>query len=113
MPRGARNRGGAYEFVKWALSPTAQKLIIEENASKNPLSFGVAGGFSSLKEVNEEELPARWPLLKGRIPGEQELSFPGPLPENWQKLKSETVLPWVYARLSHATGLAPLSEVIK
>jgi len=113
VPRGARNRGGAYEFVKWALSPAAQKHIIEENASKNPLSFGVAGGFSSLKAVNEEELPARWPLLKGRIPGEGELSFPGPLPENWQKLKSETVLPWVYARLSHATGLAPLSEVIK
>ncbi|MBN2352544.1 MAG: extracellular solute-binding protein [Spirochaetales bacterium] len=113
VPRGAKNRGGAYEFIKWALSAATQRSVLEENAKKNPLSFGIAGGFSSLVDVNEKEFPIRWPLLKGRIPVEKELIFNGPLPENWQKLKNEVVLPWVFGRLSHAADQAPLNELIK
>ncbi len=113
VPRGADNRGGAYEFLKWVLTSGAQKGIIEENERKNPLSFGVAGGFSSLMDINEQVIPLHLPLLKGRIPSEKELVFPGPLPETWEKLKNETVLPWLFGRLSRTAGLASLKDTIK
>jgi hypothetical protein len=113
VPRGAGNQGGAYEFLKWVFRPATQKGILEENETKNPLSFGVAGGFSSLISINETEIPARVPLLKGRMPSANELKFPGVLPEAWEKLKNEAILPWLYDRIAHTPGAAPLKERIK
>jgi hypothetical protein len=57
VPRGSSNRAGANEFLKWIFFPATQSRILEEISVKNPHSFGIDGGFSSLVAINEEQLP--------------------------------------------------------
>jgi hypothetical protein len=113
VPQGSTNRTGAYAFLKWVFRADTQENIMEENAKKNPGSFGIAGGFSSIVTVNERSIALYAPFLKGRIPTAGEFIFPGPLPETWQKLKNESILPWMYDRIAQTSGLVPLGDRIK
>jgi hypothetical protein len=57
--------------------------------------FGIAGGFSGLKSVNERDFPQYYPRLIGRIPPEELLYAPGPLPAAWSEIKTQVLLPWL------------------
>lgn len=93
--RGAPGRVGAEAFLRWLLSPEAQRAILERSrrARALDLAFGVAGGFSSIRSVNEELLPAYFPALVGHAPPAL-LAAPATLPEDWPELVAAVIAPW-------------------
>jgi hypothetical protein len=101
IPRGTRNRRGARLFLTWMFQPQTQGRLLEINQEKRLDTFGIAGGFSSLRNVNEREFPRVYRELLGRIPPEQMLVFPKALPVNWGEQKKQIVIPWL---ISYVTG---------
>ncbi len=95
IPKGAHNRLGARRFLLWFFHPETQKELLRIDRRKRLRTFGVAGGFSALKEINQREFPQAYPLLIGRVAGEEFLRFPRPLPPGWGTLKREVVIPWL------------------
>jgi hypothetical protein len=93
--RSSRNKGGARAFLQWFCTLSVQRSLLEVNQSRRIGVFGISNGFSSLKAINEKDLPQKHPLLLGHIPSENMIGFPDPLPDNWQKVRDEVVLPWM------------------
>ena len=54
-------------------------------------NFGIAGGFSSLKSINETVFPSFYPALLGNMPPEENLKSLEQLPAKWQSLKDRVV----------------------
>ena len=103
IPKGARNRRGARLFLTWMFQPQTQARLLEINQEKRLDTFGIAGGFSSLRNVNEREFPRVYRRLLGRIPPEQMLAFSKALPVDWGEQKKQIVVPWL---VSYVTGRA-------
>jgi ABC-type glycerol-3-phosphate transport system substrate-binding protein len=103
IPKGSRNRRGARLFLTWVFQPETQARLLEINQEKRLDTFGIAGGFSSLRIVNEREFPGVYKQLLGRIPPEQMLVFSKALPVNWGEQKERIVIPWL---VSYVTGKA-------
>ena len=95
IPKSARNKWGARLFVDWLFQESTQRRLLQVNQSKRLSTFGLAGGFSSLRRVSEREFPQVYPLLIGRIPPPALLEFPAPLPLDWQSLRQRAVLAWL------------------
>ena len=75
--------------------------------------FGLAGGFSSLQTVNEVELPKHFPELVGHIPPSEYLSYPQALPDIWNDLKKDGILPWIQSQLTSEPQNRSLKESIE
>jgi hypothetical protein len=101
IPRGTRNRRGARLFLTWMFQPQTQGRLLEINQEKRLDTFGIAGGFSSLRIVNEREFPRVYRPLLGRIPPEEMILFPKALPVHWGEQKERIVVPWL---VSYITG---------
>ena len=95
--RGAKNRTAAEAFVSWFFKEETQQKIMEYIRKVGMLdnSFGVAGGFSSLKSVNERVFPLYYPDLLGKIPDEDMLKLPEILPNDWEEAREEILLPFL------------------
>lgn len=89
------NRKAAIAFMSWFFQESTQEKILESLQFKRIRSFGVAGGFSSIRRVNELILPKYYPGIAGRVPAPGQLSFPPALPANWYRIKSEVVIPFI------------------
>ncbi len=100
IPKGAARTKSAKAFLSWFFNPETQAVLLERSQYKRMRLFGLAGGFSSLSMVNEIDLPRFFPELVGHIPPAGFLEYPGALPDNWNSLKSETILPWIKGKLS-------------
>ena len=87
------NMKNAEHFITWFLSEENQKIILEEMKKQNFVSynFGIAGGFSSLKAINETTFSSFYPKLLGNMPPEENLHEISPLPSKWQSLKERVV----------------------
>ena len=87
------NMKNAEHFITWFLNEENQKLIIEEMDNLNFVSynFGIAGGFSSLKTINETVFPRFYPNLVGNVPAEESLLSLQILPTKWQSLKERVI----------------------
>ena len=96
IPNGAKNKNGALEFIYWFFDPDTQKKLLKSTQIKRMETFGFANGFSSLPEVNKNELPIIYPSLVGYIPPESSLIFPKALPLYWNELKTKVIKPWLY-----------------
>ncbi len=84
-------------FILWLLNADNQKQILEWTRKLNYVSdsFGICGGFSSLKTVNEQVFPIFYPMLLGNLPQESELVIPNTLPDRWGSIKEQVVLPYL------------------
>jgi ABC-type glycerol-3-phosphate transport system substrate-binding protein len=93
---GSSGRATAESFLRWFLTPEAQRAILERSRDDRALSFsfGVAGGFSSIRSANESIFPAFYPALVGRAPPAGKLSAPARLPEDWPALQAAVIAPW-------------------
>jgi ABC-type glycerol-3-phosphate transport system substrate-binding protein len=109
LSRKGTGRPAAEAFAAWFFDPGEQKRILEDAKDMRTLEtgFGIAGGFSSLREVNEKAFPAYYPGLVGHMPPDGPFMVSKPLPENWPILKREIVLPFLAAACSEPPG-APL-----
>ena len=95
VPRSARDKAGAKAFLQWFCNLQVQESLLTVNQSRRIGVFGITNGFSSLKAINEKDLPAKDPLLLGHIPMENLLAFPETLPDSWVKVRDNVVLPWI------------------
>ncbi|HEY9595701.1 MAG TPA: hypothetical protein VHE79_14575, partial [Spirochaetia bacterium] len=95
IPRSARSKSGARAFLQWLCTPSVQQTLLGVNQSRRIGVFGVTNGFSSLKTVNEKDLPQKYPLLLGHIPTESLLVFPENLPDNWVRIRDSVIHPWI------------------
>ncbi|MDR1933112.1 MAG: hypothetical protein LBQ57_09875 [Spirochaetales bacterium] len=100
IPDRSKNPGGAEAFLRWLFSPDTQKALLELSHRKMPQIFGIASGFSPLRQINEETLPRLYPHLAGHIPPEDILVFSHPLPYTWNSIKAQVLIPWMLRKIS-------------
>jgi ABC-type glycerol-3-phosphate transport system substrate-binding protein len=104
--RGAKGTRAAEAFIAWFFKEDTQRRILDQAKANRTmeLSFGIAGGFSSLKQVNEKILPSFYPSLVGHLPPSESLDTPPILPRNWPQLKRGVVLPLLEEYCAQAPG---------
>jgi hypothetical protein len=89
---------GAEAFTKWFFQTETQRLLLENNKKLqlNTILFGIAGGFSAMRNVTEEVFPRFYPSLLGHMPPDAFLSPPNILPQNWLAIKERVILPYMH-----------------
>jgi len=103
--RKGEGRQAAEAFIKWFYSEASQRTILEDAKRYRSIesSFGIAGGFSAIRSVNERLFPLYYPSLLGKLPPAGYLSPPNVLPAQWPAMKEAIVLPF----LLEQTGPTP------
>jgi ABC-type glycerol-3-phosphate transport system substrate-binding protein len=107
LPRSGRGKQAAESFLTWFFREESQNAILESSRRSRAIerSFGVVGGFSSIRSVNERIFPLYYPALVGHLPPAEALATPNVLPSDWPELKEAVIAPW----LSEVTGRDALS----
>ena len=112
--RGAKNKQGAAEFISWFFNVSTQEELLERRKSTrlDIPAFGIAGGFSSLQEINERILPLYCTALLTNIPKADTFSMPSQKPPQWEKIKYAVIIPYLKDALaaSEDKKLVPLAE---
>ena len=93
----ANNQVGATEFISWFFQSENQRSILEpkENLHLETDLFGIAGGFSSLRDVTEHVLPIYYNQLLTNLPPSQMLTVSQMLPPRWESYRTLVVEPYV------------------
>lgn len=91
------NISKAEVFVSWFLNEKNQEKLLERtDAMKlDDKKFGIAGGFSSIINVNEKFYPIYWHQLMGNLPEQDKLKTPNILPYHWPSLKEKVIYPYL------------------
>lgn len=95
--KDARNQVGASEFITWFFQTENQKKIIERksNLKLDTEIFGIAGGFSSIREVTEHVLPIFYTQMLSNLPPVAMIEIPEKLPARWESYKALVVEPFI------------------
>jgi hypothetical protein len=106
--RDGAGKQAAETFLKWFYAEETQRSLLAEARHQRSMesSFGIAGGFSAIKAVNEKLYPLYYPSLLGKMPQADNLKSPGVLPSGWTEIKESIVLPF----LLEATGPNPAPD---
>ena len=93
----AQNEQGATEFLSWFFNSENQEAILERKIQMNLNNemFGIADGFSSLRDVTEHVLPIYYNQLLTNLPPANLLKVPQKLPARWDSYKSLVVEPYL------------------
>jgi hypothetical protein len=112
LVRSGRGRLAAEAFIKWFFTEKAQRGILESERRARALesSFGIAGGFSALRSVNEKVFPLFYPALVGHLPPANSMSAPQELPSDWPRLEHSVIAPWLIQVTSLPTS-SPSAEI--
>ncbi len=102
----AGNQVGATEFISWFFQSDNQRAILEakERMSLETDLFGIAGGFSSLRDVTEHVLPVYYNQLLTNLPPAQMLTVPQKLPARWESYRTLVVEPYIKSAVTAADG---------
>lgn len=103
----APNLEAAEAFLSWFFTEKTQKELLERNKTMGTMerTFGISGGFSSLKSVNEKIFPLMYPSLLGHLPPSDTLTVPHILPNNWEILKKNILIPYLTEAVASPDGL--------
>ena len=98
----ASNEQGATEFLSWFFDSETQKAILERKIAMelNNEMFGIADGFSALRDITEHILPIYYNQLLTNLPPAQLLRLPQKLPARWDSYKSVVVEPYLNAAIT-------------
>ena len=104
--KDARNQVGATEFISWFFQAENQRTILETKEKMNLETdmFGIAGGFSSLRDVTEHILPVYYNQLLTNLPPAQMLTVPNQLPARWESYRTLVVEPFIKDSVKLAQG---------
>lgn len=93
----AKNSDGAEKFISWFTKEATQRNLLERSKSMNlsVSTFGISGGFSAIRNVNERFFPLFYKPLLGNIPASDYLVAPASLPPRWESLKNRVIIPWL------------------
>ncbi|MBQ9495829.1 MAG: hypothetical protein IJR50_09385 [Treponema sp.] len=97
IPRRSKHPNAAYDFIDWFFNVETQRNILDYTAAQNlgVDEFGIAGGFSAIREVNEQILPLYKTALLSNTPPATMLSVPNYLPSRWNDMKKQIVIPYL------------------
>lgn len=112
ITKQASNKKGAAAFLKWFFDPRTQQKFLADAKFKNIRTFGIARGFSSLMEVNEAYIPKFYPLMVGHVPVDGFMDFPSSFPPNWDKIKKEVVISWLFDEAGRDKTSISLDEIM-
>jgi ABC-type glycerol-3-phosphate transport system substrate-binding protein len=103
------NNIAAETFLTWLLNENTQQLLMERaDAMKlDTVTFGIAGGFSTLRPVTERVFPAHYPSLLGNIPSPDYIAPPEVLPVRWESIKNHAVLPYLQSAVNTKNDAPP------
>jgi len=112
IPKRAKHPNAAYDFIEWFLSTETQRTILERKAKQNLdiYRFGIAGGFSSIREVNEHILPLYKTMLLTNTPPTDMLGIPEKLPADWELIKEQIIVPYIRDEVQNTDG-APVADL--
>ncbi len=93
----SKNLSSAEHFISWFMNEESQETLLNWSNSLNfnTNTFGVTGGFSSIRSVNERVFPVLYPVLWGNLPPQELLTPPNRLPSNWDSIKQVILLPYL------------------
>lgn len=96
----------AQEFITWFCTEETQRALMERASSMHldTVSFGIAGGFSSIRSVNQTVFPTYYRTVLENLPAEENLVLPPALPYTWPDLKENVILPYLYDSIDPETG---------
>ncbi len=102
--KNSSNVKKAEKFIAWLVKEETQKSLIErtQNMKLDTSNFGIAGGFSSVKNVNEKVYPAYYRKLLGNLPAENFITMPYILPYQWPNIKDRVIIPYLTESTSTA-----------
>ena len=105
----ANNQIGATEFIKWFFQSESQRKILERKELMNleTEQFGIAGGFSAVRDVTEHILPVFYTQLLTNLPPAQMLTVPQKLPARWESYKSGVVEPYLKEAITNTSDSTP------
>lgn len=97
--KNARNQVGASNFMIWfSQSETQQQILERKNLLKlQTEKFGIAGGFSAVRDVTEHILPVYYTQLLSNLPPAQMIQVPQKLPARWLSYQNQVVEQYVQA----------------
>jgi len=103
--KDTKNQPGASEFITWFFNTETQRQIIErkEVLLLETEMFGIAGGFSSIRDVTEHVLPVYYTQLLSNLPPAQMLSVPQKLPARWESYKTLVIEPYLLSSITTET----------
>lgn len=93
----SKNIPAAELFLIWFLNEANQKELLEWVNQLNFYSktFGISGGFSTIRGVNERVFPLFYPLLMGNLPVAEYITTPNILPTKWESIRERIVYPYL------------------
>ncbi|TXT49934.1 MAG: putative lipoprotein [Spirochaetes bacterium] len=93
----SKGRLAAERFILWFFDPENQAAMLERSKILriSESSFGIAGGFSALKDVSGSIFPKYYPELSGSTPPPDAVKPPAIMPLHWERIKGEMVVPWL------------------
>lgn len=102
----APHKDNAEQFIKWFFTVDAQQAMLEhvKNMNLNTSTFGIAGGFSTLKQVNEKIFPIYYTDLLANMPVADYLEAPAVLPLRWESLKEKVIIPYLSDSINSESG---------
>lgn len=95
--RRGKGRAAAESFLKWFFREETQRYLLEKTRSlrTSETVFGIAGGFSSIRSVNEKVLPVFYPSILGHLPPPDYIEAPPTLPADWTDLAGRVLKPFL------------------
>ena len=110
IPRGARRKAHARDFLYWLLDSDSHALLLEENVDKNIGIFGFAGALPITHYTTTFIIPRYYPWLIGRIPTSTRILPVSAKTRHWHLIKDEVVIPWLE---NHLRGITQRSLAIE
>lgn len=100
--KNAQNIVGASDFITWFFKTDTQRQIIERkgNFLLETELFGIAGGFSAVRDVTEHVLPIFYTQLLSNLPPAQMIEVPQKLPPRWDSYKTQVLEQYMYNQLT-------------
>ncbi|MDR1030454.1 MAG: hypothetical protein LBL76_06230 [Treponema sp.] len=98
-------------FTQWFFQTETQRLLLEisKNQGLQDTLFGISSGFSAMRTVTEQIFPQFYPSLLGHMPPDGFLSPPKILPQYWDALKEQVILPYLRDRIRQTGEEVPRS----
>ena len=106
IARKTKKASLAADFISWFFDVETQHSFIERKFKTNldTIQFGIAGGFSSVKDVNEHILPVYYPAMLTNIPQPGTFLVTDRKPTTWKEIKKRVVLPYLSEILQNKEG---------
>lgn len=109
--RHAKDSQKAEQFIEWLFKEDTQRHMLERARDMKlaTVQFGIAGGFSSIKNVNTSIFPSCYRMLLSNLPAEEYLYIDGMLPARWPQFKERLVLPYLAESMATSSKESPQS----